>query len=298
MEGDLTRVILWSIPRSSSTAFLKCLTYVPDTQVWFEPYLSNYYFYKFGNIRQSYVKVTNELWGANIRDMDEDFTQGIAGGYLAMDKSPFWMKQQLEGRPVGKKVIFSKDMAWGLEKQYQDRLPQGFQHTFLIRHPYQVFDSWKRMVNRGVHDKNKTVLLKDVPNIFLPDGYSYEEQYDLYLYVKQNINPNPVIIDNNDLLANPGRVLKAYCEAVGIPYSDDLLQWKPGRECLDEKWMVPKEHIFAHNLGGIHTETFKSTGFGNARPCPDRSELDDDVLHCSDACLKYYDEMYAKRLKL
>ena len=160
-----------------------------------------------------------------------------------------------------------------------------------------MFDSWKRAVNRGTHDKDKTVLLQDVPNCFLPEGYSYEEQYNLYLYVKQNINPNPVIIDNGDLLANPDRVLKAYCEAVGIPYTDDLLNWKPGRECLDEIWMVAKENIFAHNLGGIHTETFKSTGFGNARPCPDRSELDDDVLHCSDACLKYYEEMYAKRLK-
>ena len=33
------RVILWGVPRSISTSFLKCLTFVEDSVCWHEPYL-------------------------------------------------------------------------------------------------------------------------------------------------------------------------------------------------------------------------------------------------------------------
>ena len=92
--------------------------------------------------------------------------------------------------------------------------------------------------------------------------------------------------------------MKAYCEAVGIPFSNDLLQWKAGRDCMDNQWMAAKEHIAVHNLVGFHSETFESTCFGNPRKVPDRSDLDADVLHKSDISMKYYNEMYANRLKV
>ncbi|KAJ8039909.1 hypothetical protein HOLleu_14061 [Holothuria leucospilota] len=34
------RVFLWMVPRTNSVAFLKCLSFVDDTEVWLEPYLS------------------------------------------------------------------------------------------------------------------------------------------------------------------------------------------------------------------------------------------------------------------
>ena len=119
----------------------------------------------------------------------------------------------------------------------------------------------------------------------------------MYHHVKDDIEPNPVIIDIDDVLNDPGTVLKAYCEAVGIPYSDKLLQWEAGRECMDKLWMVSKEEISAHNQGGHNKETFASTCFAKPGPLPERSELDEDVLHCSDASMKYYLEMYENRLK-
>ena len=190
-------------------------------------------------------------------------------------------------------------MAWGLDNRY-DHLPDGFRHTFLIRNPYKVFDSWNRMINRSRVEKaegTKKTLLSDLHVCLFPEGYFYREVYDLYKHVKENIEPNPVIIDIDDLLADPGRVLKAYCEAVHIPYTDDLLHWKSGRECMDELWKIAKEQIFIHNAGGCHKETFASTGFGQVPKCPDRSELSEDVLHYSDLSMKYYEEMFANRLK-
>ena len=38
-EVKQARVILWGVPRSISTSFLKCLTFVEDSVCWHEPYL-------------------------------------------------------------------------------------------------------------------------------------------------------------------------------------------------------------------------------------------------------------------
>ena len=127
----------------------------------------------------------------------------------------------------------------------------------------------------------------------------FREIYDLYVHVKENIEPNPVIIDIDDLLADAAGVLKAYCEAVDILYSDDLLQWEPGQQYMEKLWMIAREYIYIMKFGNVHKETAASTGFRkvtNAKDL-DRSKLTEDVLHYADASMKYYEEMYANRLK-
>ncbi len=198
--------------------------------------------------------------------------------------------------PDNEKVVFVKDFAAGLKGNYE-YIPSGFRHSFLIRHPYQVFASWDRMLNRAVDDKSKQMKLSELPEMLLPSGFFFKEQYDLYQHVKEYYEPNPVIIDTEDLLSNPGHVLKAYCEKVGLPYSDDLLQWEPGSECMDRQWMVAKEQILGQSLMNVHKETFSNTHFGPPTKVPNREDVSDDVLYCSDKCIQYYEEMYANRLQ-
>ena len=33
-----SRIILWCVPRTTSTAFLKCLSAIEGMEIWFEPY--------------------------------------------------------------------------------------------------------------------------------------------------------------------------------------------------------------------------------------------------------------------
>ena len=153
-------------------------------------------------------------------------------------------------------------------------------------------------MNRGIEDKSKQMNISDLPDTLNPKGHYFKEQYDLYQHVKEHYEPNPMIIDTDDLLADPGGVLKAYCKSLGIPYSDDLLEWNSGRECMDQLWMVSKEGIMTQNKGNPHRETFESTCFRKPKECPQRSELSDDVLYYSDRCMEYYKEMYANRLKV
>lgn len=219
----------------------------------------------------------------------------IQGGYLARDKTFSWIKEQLESSPPGVEAIFCKESG-GLDG-HLEYLPKGFRHTFLIRHPYKVFRSWKKMINDGMTDISKQIKITEQPQHVLPDGYHFKELYDMYHYVKTNIDPHPLVLDIDDLHRRPGTFLKAYCQAVGIPYSDSLLQWESGRDCMDKRWMISKEQIATHNHGGYNRNTFASTCFQSPGPLPERSELDEDVLYCSDACMGYYQEMYENRLK-
>ena len=37
-----------------------------------------------------------------------------------------------------------------------------------------------------------------------------------------------VVVDAGDLLADPPAVMRAYCDAVGLPFSPSMLSWNPG----------------------------------------------------------------------
>ncbi len=193
--------------------------------------------------------------------------------------------------------MFVKDLPAALEGDYK-LIPDNFRHSFLIRHPYQVFASWDRLINGPIKDESKRMKVSDLPEVLMPPGFFYKEQYDLYQYIKEHYEPNPVIIDTEDLLADPGRVLKAYCHTVGLPYTDDLLCWEPGSECMDQQWMVAKEHAKAQSIGNFHKQTFTGTCFRPPTKIPDREEVSDDVRFCSDKCMHYYEEMSANKLQV
>ncbi|XP_072024433.1 uncharacterized protein [Amphiura filiformis] len=293
-NNDITRVMLWCMPRSASTSFLKCMTYVPDTLAFFEPYSMCHRYCKDEVIGQTVNDFKQQYMPADITDNDK--LQAIEGGYLATEKGYTWVKEQLEATPLGKKMIFCKDMiGWPIHEHFE-RLPSGFQHTFLIRNPYLIFDSLKKAINRG-SPVDKKLQLDDLPPIYMPTGRYFKEQYDLYRYVKDTLGQIPLVVDTDELLANPAGVMKAYFKAIGVPFSDDYLHWKPGQECMEKLWIVPNELYVLGNLRRWHGVTFESTGFGSPRKCPDREDLSEDVVHYADSCMEYYEKMYADRLK-
>ena len=48
-----------------------------------------------------------------------------------------WIKEQLEIDAPDKKLIFVKEIVIGITGKY-DKLPKGFRHAFLLRHPVKV----------------------------------------------------------------------------------------------------------------------------------------------------------------
>lgn len=39
-KNQAVRIFLWIVPRVTSTALLKCMSFVEDTSVWLEPYMT------------------------------------------------------------------------------------------------------------------------------------------------------------------------------------------------------------------------------------------------------------------
>ena len=82
--SDVVRVKLWCVPRSTSTVFLKCMTYVPDSQVWYEPYLMGYFYSKYGKHRSGIAKIASDLWKIDESLINDQNTHldGIAGNFF------------------------------------------------------------------------------------------------------------------------------------------------------------------------------------------------------------------------
>ena len=248
--------------------------------IWFEPYL--------GAMR----------YGLDARypySEDEVMNLGrepVSIGYDASQTNYLWCKTQLEMDVPGKKVVFAKEMCYAIDTRY-DAIPEGYKHTFLIRHPSKVIPSWKRGMYRESDGPYKSFKLSECPPSRIPPGFFFKESYDLYNHIKENFDSNPVVIDSDDLLMNPGRVLKAYCNAVGIPYSDDLLCWDPSSDIV-KTWNLPRQSLQVF-METFYAKAFSSSGF--TKPVegslPDLSE---DDLYCIESSLPYYKNMYARRL--
>ena len=127
-------------------------------------------------------------------------------------------------------------MAMIVSRDTYHYLPEGYTHTFLIRDPLRMMYSYRKLLYTMVKsagllsselaDNEQAYDLERDDRFFTQcPGYFVKEQYDLWVYVKETFNPNPLVIDTEDLLRKPKETLFAYCSVVGLPYSDNLLKW-------------------------------------------------------------------------
>lgn len=92
-----------------------------------------------------------------------------------------------------------------------DFLARDAVHTFLIRHPKDTIASY--------HALNPDVRRHQIGVAHL---------HELYQRVTDLAGTRPVVIDADDLIADPAAIIRAYCDRVGIAYLPDALAWTPG----------------------------------------------------------------------
>ncbi|XP_071958640.1 uncharacterized protein [Antedon mediterranea] len=290
-ENGQVRVMLWCIPRSVSTAFTKCMSYLDGVQIINEPYVSVYFCgpdrhpFAVDDINKDSDKF-HEL--ANAVEMDYQ-----AGWKSDTATYKFIKEDVLEGEYLDKKVVFARDMSFGITEKI-DMLPKGYCHAFLIRNPTKLFPSWKNMMSKFPKESGKNLF--DTSG-WMPAKYGFGESLELYEHlVSSGIEKNPVIIDADDLLVNPKSILKQFCERMGIQYTDKLLSWEPTDEVV-QRWKSSTMLMKGNKACDYYQTAFSSTSFSTPKPEPNRAELDDDVKACVDAAQPYYDKMYALRVK-
>ncbi|XP_072022090.1 uncharacterized protein [Amphiura filiformis] len=284
------RVLLWTVNRSLSTVFTKCLSFVDGIQIINEPF-----------------NIANCCGPERLRDdgskMQAIFDAMLAkastmssNGYDVSLSSYDWVKKMLEADYPGKQIVFCKDFAFALRERYS-LIPEGYHHTFLIRDPRKMYSSAKKLCAKLLQDDS--VQYHELPPYLNPPKHAFGELYELYQYVQSHeLEKVPIIIDADDLQRHPGSILSQYCEAVGIPYSDDLLEWEAGAGVVDT-WQLADILEQANKLeeGGFYDTAFSSTHFFPPSDPPTRDEIDDDLLPVIDKAMVFYDSMYAGRIK-
>ena len=140
-------------------------------------------------------------------------------------------------------------------------------------------------------------FMRDVPDKYKIEGLLFKGLYDQWQYVKENLDPDPVIIDSDEVLSDPKYMLSKYCAALGIPYSDSMTEWDGDPTRVDTWWHAfhpfkdfQIAHIFLANA-------MYSKGFKKPDKLPSLDELSEDIKESYEIVKPYYEEMYNARMK-
>ena len=118
----------------------------------------------------------------------------------------------------GKDLQFEKHMAQHWQPDWPFAKLEGARHAFLIRDPALVVASYTR-----VREQPEPEDLGTLQQAELVDAASRAGQ-------------TPVVIDGDEIRADPAAMLRKLCKALSIPYVDRMLGWAPGPRPTDGAW--------------------------------------------------------------
>lgn len=122
-------------------------------------------------------------------------------------------------------------------------------HTFIVRHPAAAIAS---------HYALNPQLSRD------EIGFAWLAE--IYDAVAEATGSQPIVVDADDLVRCPRDTVRAYCEAVGMPFLDHALSWRPG---MRAEWQ---------RTSRWHESTSATRGFTPSKDGERNPVLDDPVL--------------------
>ena len=289
-DSPLLRVYVWCLPRTLGTAFIKCMSFVDDVQIFNEPFVSAYHFGPEGKAANPEQTKFIESAAANQTEFENAFNDS--------ECTYGWVKRELQAEYPDKKILLVKDQAYCLDAKYE-MIPSGFRHVFLIRHPCKVLPSWKRMLAKLFKLDNDVVTWTELLNAGSIPSNSYEMQFELLKYVKESLDPNAIVLDADDLQSNPASILRQFCEGVGIPFTESFLEWPAGRDIM-KTWKagrIPLQGNLLADEGGFYEDALKSRNFLPLKPTPNLSDISHDLQGAIKSSMKFYEQMREIRLR-
>ncbi|MDA4844909.1 hypothetical protein [Hoeflea poritis] len=239
-------LVLWAVPRSTSTAFEWMMRQRGDLECLHEPFGEAWY--------QGEAPLWPRLTADSVR------TPG-----LTLDS--VWETLAAMAR---EKPVFSKDFPHYIEHMWTDDRLDMFNHSFLIRDPAKTITS--------MYSKWPDFHEKEV---------GFLEQRALFDRLADRDGKAPPLIDSDDLLEAPHRIVAAWCEAVGIPFIEDALSWQPGARDEVSWWDGGSFHANLRNSDGLKPQTRRHIDIADA---PDR------VREVHEKVLPHYEHLYAHRI--
>lgn len=165
--------------------------------------------------------------------------------------------------------VFFKDMAYHMSGHAEREILAHFESAFIIRDPAQALPSLHHLW----------------PDFTLEET-GYEQQYRLFKKVSEIKGAPPVVIDAKNLIGHPEQCVRAYCEAVGLAFMPQALQWESGER---KEWKLWQKW---------HKDAAKSRGFERRRNRRYLSiDEDERLAGAYEVCRPFYEEMYRSRLQ-
>ncbi|KAL8871954.1 MAG: hypothetical protein Q9198_007302 [Flavoplaca austrocitrina] len=124
---------------------------------------------------------------------------------------------------------------------------ESFKFVFLIRNPVAAIPSLYRCFIPPLSAQTGDTMLD-------PTELGYRELRILFDYLRDKNGVVPLVIDADDLLADPEALLRPLCDDLKIPYSSSMLEWP-----------APEDRAFALSLfekfAGYHEDALNSKSF-------------------------------------
>ena len=244
MNALPVRIAMWSGPRNISTALMRAWGNRPDTLVIDEPF----YAYYLERTRKNHPGA-----GEVIAQGETDWRKVVAR--LSKDRLP-----------PGKRVFFQKQMTHHLLPEIDREWIVDLTNYFLIRDPREVILSYIK--------KNAGPILDDL---------GFEQQYEIFSFVSERTGTIPTVVDADDVLKNPERMLRLLCAAVGVPFDKAMLSWPPGLRETDGIWA---RHWYDAVARSTSFEPYK----------PRTGKIPDGMSEIHKHCQECYDKLYEHRL--
>jgi Sulfotransferase domain len=243
-QSSPLRIAMWSGPRNISTAMMRAWGNRADTIVCDEP------------LYAYYLKMTGKPHpGADevIARHEADWRKVVA-----------WLTGPIPG---DKPIFYQKHMTHHLLPDVSRHWLGEVTNCFLIRDPREVITSYIA--------KNDDPTLEDV---------GFVQQVAIFDWVRRHTGAIPPVLDARDVLENPRRLLGLLCDALHIPFRDEMLSWAPGPRETDGVWA-------RHWYKEVETSTSFRTYQPKTEPVPER------LAGIHRRCLECYEQLAAHRLR-
>lgn len=243
---DFPAIFLWTHPRSVSSAMERVMLQRGDMRTLHEPFI---YLYYIGDERKS------------LKYFDPDpqhptSYEGIKAMIL---------------RAAEQSAVFVKDMCYfvspyvGADKPFLRQV----KNTFLIRTPQRSVPSYYKL--------DEEVTLEEI---------GIEAVYHHFELVADATGETPIVIDAEDLTGNPEGTMRAYCDALGLPFIAESLSWDS--DALPSEWM---------HVAGWHSDLSGSGGMGTVKS---KSVSLEDTPHLQKLCdhhMPFYEKLREYRIR-
>lgn len=266
IEQPQLHIAMWSGPRNISTAMMRAWENRPDTTVIDEPFYA-FYLKKTGT-RHPGAKEVIALGETDWRKVVEQCRRGLSAATenaSPVEDSPG--KARTLAAATSRKIFYQKQMTHHLLPEVSREWLRDVINCFLIRDPAEVIASYIK--------KNPAPELNDL---------GFVQQAEIFDFVRRQTDSIPPVIDADDVLRDPERMLRLLCDEISIEFSNAMLSWPPGPRDTDGIWA---KYWYA--------EVERSTGF---QPYRERKiEVPDSLREIEHRCRKAYEQLYALRLR-